>query len=479
MAKTKSDKTVGSTVGSVDSVVTKVNAPVQSIAGLAKENIFEFPVFVSNSVTLDYATATNSLLEQVYASYLQMAISINPIVDSNTITNGTQFAAFKTNTNKYLEYTTMEYAHEACHNVIQEDGNSVEFSMLTLPDKCIDFINEYCNHEPLSEFNHFFQEADDDDRKRKKDTRDEEKHEWDREANARSIKKDTRDAKRFEFDKKAEQRSHDKNERDKAKHKMDKEANQRATERHLYDTKTTAPKMLDEGKIQKLNTLKPLLMNVSLKVKANDGHISDPVDYIVGVKTFCRIIDADILPEVAKYPMQEMNKLSRKAKWHAGEIKFFEYLFKIKEKKQSAIDAKDKKRKWYRRLYELAHSTNDSVSSLIKTQGKIRLRDLNKAKTTGGLIPNATIIMSQSDVDNIKNQTDIDLLKASTATSFCKELFLMSLVVIDTDKESIKIMTPDLHNDYEIHSIASVTKQLSVLDSTGVTTKEISKLFGK
>ena len=59
-----------------------------SIIGMASKNTFEFPVFVSKSVPLDYATATNSLLEQVYASYLQMAITLNPLIDKRTAEAG-------------------------------------------------------------------------------------------------------------------------------------------------------------------------------------------------------------------------------------------------------------------------------------------------------------------------------------------------------------------------------------------------------
>ena len=45
----------------------------KSVVKAAKGNIFEFPVFISSSVPLDYATATTSLLEQVFASYLDTA----------------------------------------------------------------------------------------------------------------------------------------------------------------------------------------------------------------------------------------------------------------------------------------------------------------------------------------------------------------------------------------------------------------------
>jgi hypothetical protein len=37
---------------------------------------------------------------------------------------------------------------------------------------------------------------------------------------------------------------------------------------------------------------------------------------------------------------------------------------------------------------------------------------------------------------------------------------------------------PDLHSDYEVHSIASVNKQISLLDTSGTKTRDMFKLLG-
>jgi len=96
-----------------------------------------------------------------------------------------------------------------------------------------------------------------------------------------------------------------------------------------------APEMLDESKIKKLNTMKPLMMNVQFHVQDKNGALSEAINYVVAVKTYNRIIDADTLPDVAEYPLKEMNKIARKAKWRAGELKFFrDIVFKVKQKKQ-------------------------------------------------------------------------------------------------------------------------------------------------
>ena len=54
----------------------------------------------------------------------------------------------------------------------------------------------------------------------------------------------------------------------------------------------------------------------------------------------------------------------------------------------------------------------------------------------------------------------------------------MGLVVMDTDAESIKLLCPDLHADYEVHSLGSVKKQMSMLDTVGTKTRDMFKVLG-
>ena len=229
--------------------------------------------------------------------------------------------------------------------------------------------------------------------------------------------------------------------------------------------------------------MKPLMMTVDLNVEGKDGRIVQGVEYVVGVKCYNRLVDSSVLPEVVEYPLKEMNKITRKAKWRAGELKFFkDILFKIPQKKQTAIDSRDPKRKWYRRLYELAHIKGDApAKAIINGDSVIKafFKDkLGKYGDTNGVIPNVTLVMSKADVDIIKRETKIDMLKGSAAAKFCKELFMIGIVVIDNDAESIKILIPDIHNDYEVHSLSSVNKQLSLLDTAGTKTRDIFKLLG-
>lgn len=562
----------------------------KSIIAAAKGNLFEFPVFISSSVQLDYATATTSLLEQVYASYLQSALSLNPIVDEALVRNKTPFAKFQSDTNRYVEYTDMDYAHDAVHNaVVMEDGNMLEFTMMSIEDADGRVILEQYAKRPLSEFDHYFLEAynpdpkgnaalaarnkrleqqldaaydlidkmkatgkqkrdeyrvkeaevrdgwnkinaaqqaiDDEKSEIKKEIADldKQKKDFNKDVSERNqrfkekedatkalhaleekekeldytkknyelaaakfgyqMQKDAKDAKRE--DEKA------KFEKQKFRHTVAKDrlAEDRANRQERRDEidanfkhAVKTPELLDETKIKKLNTMKPLMMNVQFNIQDKNGTISAPINYVVAVKTFNRIIDADTLPEVVEYPLKEMNKVARKAKWRAGELKFFrDIVFKVKQKKQTAVDSRDPKRKWYRRLYELAHMSGDAPTKAA-IKGKNITWSVVKSQIEDdfdyGVIPNASLIISNNDVINIKSKTGLDLLNGGTATKFCKELFLISLVVIDTDAESIKILLPDNHDDYEVHSLASVNKQLAELSTAGSKTRDIFKLLG-
>ena len=538
----------------------------QSIIGKAAQNLFEFPVFISSSVPLEYATAVNSLLEQMYASFLQMAVSINPVVSAKDVASGKMFQHLKTDVTKYMEYTDFDWARAACHNVVYMEDATVEFNMINISAEESNLILEAANYEELSEFDHFFQEASHKDQMNEidrltqqvKDLEDEEdgleaerrKATWDPKgddaARLREVKKELSSARRDlsnanrsldtkkqrasqekerkaneaerkanEAERKANQAARDaaqqwrdeesrknqehreaekaanqaqrdkewnhqlsreqqddryraaREKREEEDHIINRNRNKRESEQHAADMKVKAPQLLDESKIQKLNTMKPLMMTVGFKVLSDSGQVSDMIDYIVGVRTHCRIVKAEILPDVAEYPLKEMSTLTRKAKWRAGEIKFLDFLFAKKEKKQAAYDSRDVNRKWYHRLYTLAHSKGSKSIA-----GKITGKSAN-----GGVIPNATIVMTKADVDMIKAEKGIDLLRPGSARAFCSELFLMSFIVIDVDASSIKILLPDINNDFEVQSLSAVQKQIATLDTAGTVADEVKKLM--
>jgi len=485
----------------------------KSIIGMASRNTFDFPVFVSKSVPLDYATATNQLLEQLYAGYVQQAISQNPVVDAKSLKNGGFLANFQTNITKYVEYADEPFQTEACHNEIFTEDATFTFDMLNCSRVDADEILECMDYEPLSEFEHFFQEApirrnkieeiesdeadvdqygnpipDDDGNTtiRHRDQRSRVRRDYkdieaelnisntdaqghDEDGNDDEFTQHRRDVMRRRMKSREDLRKARADADIASKDNKvwaDRESDRR--EDHAMKMMNRAPEMLKDSDMQKMNSMKPLLMRLQMRVVDRGGKIAErPVEFVIGVHVHTRLIDPETWPDVVKYPLKEMNEITRHVKWKAGELRFMrDIVFQIKEKKQTAIDSRDPKKKWYRRLYELSHSKGDANVS-----GKI------SGNATTGLIPNATIMLTNGDVENVKSQTKLDVMKPSLAKRLCKELFLMSLVVIDQDAESIKLFIPDIYGDWDVHSLASVEKQLAELSTAGSKTRDLFKML--
>lgn len=558
-------KNFGAALNKLDVSTVKFRSKRGSIVKAAQGNVFEFPVFISDSVPLDYAEATSALLEQVYASYLQMAISINPVISATKALNGLQFSGLRTDTNKYLEYTDTMWQHDACHAVYTTEDVTVEFNMISYNDTEGKMILEQVDHQPLEEFEHYITESKWNFDKNGKGGKgknnngqassiqmdelhfgDDTNERYARQAgeDAKADKGAAKQLKDAEDDLKAKTKEHkeaadkfnkshdrleattqrlEKTEKkyddlmeklkgatDKEKENLRKEIELTRKEREQLKkdiaeqkkksdwadmdrannqgdlanrARVKSPKVLSEKDLEKLNTMKPILMTVDLNITSEDGKVS-PIEYVVGVKTYNRMIDSDIIPEVAQYPIKEMDKISRKAKWRAGELKFFsDIVFRIKEKKQTAIDSKDPKRKWYRRLYELAHMKGDAQTvNIVNGKSVIAsflMDKMGKTKSVHGLVPNVAMVVSKTDVDICKRETGIDLLRGKTAAKMCNELFMMAFIVIDVEAESIKLLLPEIHNEFDVHSISSVNRQIAAFDSSNKTLKNMFGLLNR
>lgn len=491
--------------------------PAQSIASRAAKNIFEFPVFVSNSVPLNYATATCSLLEQMYASFLQMTISLAPIVDMEAINSGNPFSGLKTaSINSFLECGDWEFSQEACYNRIQSENGTFEFSLVQYNDDTAHAILESVENMNLDHYTHFFSESKTDSKGKNKNKGNEPptgsksdgpnankldelgyRYEDIKDANGNVVaqkrttrrdRQEKRDQATFEdnvgYD---PETGTTRNDRQEQRDELTSQMNFQKTKNDFTRTRIEsikqaemqAPVMLRDQDVTKINTMKPLLMNAQMgfveKNQSGEAIGIQKMNYVVGVKTFVRLIDPKLMPEVVKFP-DKNNMLLKKAKYRAGELKYWrDFKFDIKGKKQAAYDiGMTPEKKWYHRLYQMAHLRDDALAPMVAAGGlKGLTKRWNTAKT--GMIPNCSIVITQEDVNYIKSETGKDLMKPGTAASLCREMFLISFVVIDIDQEAVKILIPDMHKDFEVQSLDAINKQLSVLNTSGVKTNEIFK----
>lgn len=249
------------------------------------------------------------------------------------------------------------------------------------------------------------------------------------------------------------------------------------------------PKMLKEGEINKLNTMKPLMMEAHFGAytKNDEGGIRsiEQTSMIIGVRSYCRLVNSEDLPEMARYS-DSKNILMKRAKYRAGEMKYWsDFKFDIKGKKNDVYEnITSPEKKWYKRLHQLAHMRDDAIAPLVAKSGVFgALNTISKA--SNGMIPNCSLVISQADVDYIKavtskdGRTGINLLSPSAARKLCRDMFLICLVVIDPDRESVKMFIPDLNSDWEVQSIDAINRQISTMNAAGIKSNEIFKALAR
>ena len=76
-------------------------------------------------------------------------------------------------------------------------------------------------------------------------------------------------------------------------------------------------------------------------------------------------------------------------------------------------------------------------------------------------------------------RTGINLLSPSAARKLCRDMFLICLVVIDPDRESVKMFIPDLNSDWEVQSIDAINRQISTMNAAGIKSNEIFKALAR
>jgi hypothetical protein len=460
----------------------------KSIVQNAKKNIFEFPVFVASSVPLTYATATATLLEQMYASFVQMTLSQTPVVDAKDIARGEKsgldpFRYLRsTDVNDFLESYELEFQKDSVHNIIvnEQTGNTFDFQLVTYSNNDAELILEAVENMNTDHYSHFFTEATG-------ELTEQEKKDVEAAMAAAA-------AAGAEYDKKKEEQYKDnEEERKQAKAVYDK---QKSRDDHLtFDMEMNKnlygvpPKMLKEGEINKLNTMKPLMMEAHFGAYTlnDDKNIKsiEQTSMIIGVRSYCRLVNSEDLPEMAKYS-DSKNILMKRAKYRAGEMKYWsDFKFDIKGKKNDVYEnITSPEKKWYKRLHQLAHMRDDAIAPLVAKSGVLgALNTISKA--SNGMIPNCSLVISQADVDYIKavtskdGRTGINLLSPSAARKLCRDMFLICLVVIDPDRESVKMFIPDLNSDWEVQSIDAINRQISTMNAAGIKSNEIFKALAR
>lgn len=233
----------------------------------------------------------------------------------------------------------------------------------------------------------------------------------------------------------------------------------------------SAPKLLRDSDIKKINGMLPYTIEAKIMVKNFKGLAGDSgISIVIGVKSILHIIQPKDLGDDIKDIILGNIKKIQKVRYTTGEITFKDYLFGMTGAKKAAAQTYKGKKKWLSVLKRLGDYSKMYSSAL-----KDPVMALNKGVVP---IPNATMVLTSLDVENIKSNSGVDLNKVSVVRILAKQLFLICFVIVDSSAGKMKVLYPESDTDWDVQSLASVETDLAKTDNSELV-KELNRVVNR
>jgi hypothetical protein len=185
--------------------------------------------------------------------------------------------------------------------------------------------------------------------------------------------------------------------------------------------------MLKDNDVKKANELVPTLLHIRVIAKDSSKE-SDPgqyVDFVIGVKCMIHPIGAEDMNENLVDACRNHDSIFKFIRWTTGEISFLkDFLLNMNEYRTDVARQTKGSSPWWNRLKHLKVLSGVKAAMFISKK----------------IIPNASIVVSQEEVDVIKNQYGFNLMNPSFVRKIMKKFFLMSFIVVDDSSEVAHFM---------------------------------------
>lgn len=240
-------------------------------------------------------------------------------------------------------------------------------------------------------------------------------------------------------------------------------------EKTIVDDAVRAPQILRDSDIKKINGLTPYTIEAEFQLRTKTG-INRNVRYIIGIKSVLHQFRTQDLADDLRELVTGNVKSLQKVRYKTGEIKFKDYFFNIKGLKSDAAKHVNYDKRWLNTLKRLADYN--------KMNGTLMKKPVEAIAGGNVPIPNGTMVLSQTDVTALTNQTGIDLSIVSNAKRLAKSLFLIAVVIVDSTEGTMRVLFPDSDNEWDVQSLAAIDSELAKTDNSQLM-RELNHMVNK
>ena len=504
-------------VDKIDSFFKGQRVDGRTIIGRTKNSVLQFPVYISQSMRVNEATIIAGLFDRTYASYVQSMLSMNPIISADEVNDMKFLKGFHSNLRESaeLEVSDIYETNDEVSKILKESAFyeedvtptcTVRFSrvpatlypnliaentrLMNTPLYGLSYLNEttitdkettdtakgtilsqkdiediVMNELDFSskEREALKSEGDSDEKKAAKDKLDKGIDEWRKEVKQNKDNKYKPNEGKYWY-KQGQYYRKDVNKSIKTK---------TTTKPNINNDRIKgpdAPMLMKDTDIKKINALLPYTINASFIIKDNNGNLARDVHFIIGVKAVMHLIRVQDLKDELRELVTGKIKNLQKVRYKTGEITFWDYIFNRKQIRADAAKNLNSNKRWINNLKRLSEFRTTNASFLKAPISKL---------TNGSVpIPNATLILTQTDVTLLSNETGIDLTNTSNAKRLARSLFLIAFAIVDPSAGSMRVLFPDQSDAWDVQSLASIDAELAKTDNSQIM-KELNKMVNR
>ncbi len=216
--------------------------------------------------------------------------------------------------------------------------------------------------------------------------------------------------------------------------------------------------MIDND-VKKANELVPTLLHMRIYPMDKDGNQAPPIDFVLGIKATLHPISSDEMVVNICRGIKNESTFFNFIRWTTGEIRFFkDFVFAMNELKLDAINSGEGASKWW---------------SMLKRRKAIA--KIKNVILPNKMLPNATIVVTQDEVNTIKDVYGYDLNNMSLVNKLMSNYFLIGFVIVDPALQRVKFLF-DGSTQYETLTYATLARESSTNDKQF---KEMLNMLGR
>lgn len=406
---------------------------VKSVARGANDQSFQFPCLIDDTVPVEFATTITKNLDRLYASWTQIYLSSIGFIDLNYIKNPKQFVA------KYQPKFRLEDGDEndeisdfleACDQELTDHlyGDDESLYVESFNDLTVCGYIGPAEKVPLSV---------------QKQLKENMKPYMDG-INVSGL----RTSPIYEATDPTDVLS-----------QLSKASDDRDAREALKATRDARAPRIGEMEVKKINEMQPYPLELKLLASKGDSSFSEWINYTIGVKTYLHLAKTSVLEKNLVYVLQNKNPIFNFIRWTTGEISLFRDI--ILHMDDINFDIANK---------------NDKTGKFISSLKKMRKKYL-KVGTFGvnRMAPMATIVISSSTYQDVKNSYGYDLKNITFAKKIMEELFLMCFVIIDDVNHTVDLLV-DGQQDFQTYSLDMLEREVTM--NSNKLGKELTRMLG-